>query len=173
MLASTFGHHKASKRWTWHTPNGQHHNQTDYILVRKRFRSGMNFARKRSFPGADSGSDHDLLMMTVHLQLRRISKRKHTRPRKAERTQCVGKLASYDMRDVYTSHLVFPITHNSGCITHRFQFWCTDVRPVRHVEAHIFSAIETIDSKSENNAKFRKRNQVCLIRFISAVLIGS
>ena len=37
VLANTFGHHKASRRWSWHSPNGQHHNQIDYILVRKRF----------------------------------------------------------------------------------------------------------------------------------------
>ena len=36
VLANTFGHHKASKRWTWHNPNGQH-NQIDYMLVGKRF----------------------------------------------------------------------------------------------------------------------------------------
>ena len=51
-----FGHHKASRRWTWHSPNGQHHNQIDYILVSKRFRSGVNIARTRSFPGADIGN---------------------------------------------------------------------------------------------------------------------
>ena len=34
VLANTFGHHKASRRWTWHSPNGQHHYQIDYILVR-------------------------------------------------------------------------------------------------------------------------------------------
>ena len=79
MLANTFGHHKASRRWTWHSPNGQHHNQIDYILVRKRFRSGVNIARTRSFPGADIGSDHDLLMVTLHLRLKRISKSKQTR----------------------------------------------------------------------------------------------
>ena len=39
----------------------------------------MNIARTRSFPGADTGSDHDLLMMTFILLLRRISKPKHTR----------------------------------------------------------------------------------------------
>ena len=42
VLANTFGHHKASRRWTCHIPNGQHHNQTNYILVRKRFRSDVN-----------------------------------------------------------------------------------------------------------------------------------
>ena len=62
VLANTFGHHKAFRRWTWHNPNGQHHNQIDYILVRKRFWSGVNIARTRSFPGADIGNDHDMLM---------------------------------------------------------------------------------------------------------------
>ena len=59
-------------------PNGQHHNQIDYILVRKRFRSGFNSARTR-FSGADIGSDHDLLMMTFRLCLKKISKPKHTK----------------------------------------------------------------------------------------------
>ena len=63
VLAITFGHHKESRRWTWHSPYGQHHNQIDYILVRKRFRSGVKIARTRSFPGADIGSDHGLLMI--------------------------------------------------------------------------------------------------------------
>ena len=31
------------------------------------------------FPGADIGSDHDLLMMTFHHRLKRISKPKHTK----------------------------------------------------------------------------------------------
>ena len=79
VLVNTFGHHKASRRWTWHSPNGQHHNQIDYILVRKRFRSGVNIARTRSFPGADIGSDYVLMMMTFHLRLKKISKPKHTR----------------------------------------------------------------------------------------------
>ena len=79
VLANTYGHHKASRRRTWHSPNGQHHNQIDYILVRKHFRSGVNITREQSFPGADIGSDHDLLMITFRLRLKRISKPKHTR----------------------------------------------------------------------------------------------
>ena len=72
VLANTFDHHKASRRWTWHSPNGQHHSQIDYILVSKRFRSGVNIARTRSFPGADIGSDHDLLMMTFKFDLEKL-----------------------------------------------------------------------------------------------------
>ena len=69
VLENTFGHHKASSRWTWHSLNGQHHRRIDYVLVRKCFRSGVNSAITRSFPGADIGRDHDLLMMTFHLRL--------------------------------------------------------------------------------------------------------
>ena len=76
VLANTFGLHKASRRWIWQNPNG-HHNQTDYILVRKRSRSVLNIARILNFPGADIGSDHDLLMMTFHLRLKRTSELKH------------------------------------------------------------------------------------------------
>ena len=78
MLANTFGPHKTSRRWTWHSPDGKHHNQIDYIWVKWRFHTGMNFARTRSFPGADVGSDHDLLMTTFHIRLKRISKPKPT-----------------------------------------------------------------------------------------------
>ena len=41
----------------------------------------MNNARTRSFPGADIGSDHDLLMMTFHFRLKTISEAKDTRPK--------------------------------------------------------------------------------------------
>ena len=39
----------------------------------------MNIARTRSFAGAVIGSDHDLLMTTFHIRLKRISKPKPTR----------------------------------------------------------------------------------------------
>ena len=48
VLTNTLGPHKPSRRWTWHTPDGKHHNQIDYILVKKRFRSGVNIHRTRS-----------------------------------------------------------------------------------------------------------------------------
>ena len=50
-----------------------------HIIVRKRFRSAVNIVRTRSFPGADIGSDHSLMMMTFHLRLNKISRRNHTR----------------------------------------------------------------------------------------------
>ena len=70
VLANTFGHHEASRRWTWHR---QMDNTTTRLitLMRKRFRSGVNTARTRSCSGADTGSDHNLLMMTFRLHLKK------------------------------------------------------------------------------------------------------
>ena len=79
VLTNTLGPHKPSRRWTWHSPDGKHHNQIDYILAKKRFRSGVNIHRTRSFPGADIGSNHDLVMMTFQVRLKMA--RKPNQPR--------------------------------------------------------------------------------------------
>ena len=80
-LANTFGPHKASRRWAWHSPNGKHHNQIDYIMIKRRFQTSVNIAKTTSFPGADTGSDHDLVMMTFKLHLKKASKQGHSRIR--------------------------------------------------------------------------------------------
>ena len=69
VLANTLNNHKPSRRWTWHSPVVTHHNQTDYILMKKRFCSGIKTARTRTFPGADVGSDHGRVMMTYALRI--------------------------------------------------------------------------------------------------------
>ena len=59
------------------SPYRKHYVQIDYILVRKHFGSGVNIHRTRSFPGADIGSDNDLVMMTFrvhHLKVRKPNK---------------------------------------------------------------------------------------------------
>ena len=71
--------HKVSRRWTWHSTNGGYHNQIDYIMVRRRFMTSVNTAKTRSFPGADIGSDHDLVMMSFRLPSRKIKIRGPTR----------------------------------------------------------------------------------------------
>ena len=83
ILANTLGPHKVSRRVTWHSPNGEHHNQIDYIMVNRRFRSSINIAKTQSFPGADIGSDHELVIMTFKLHLKRVKKQGQTRIKKA------------------------------------------------------------------------------------------
>ena len=60
-------------------PCGTHHNQIDYILMKKRFCSGIKTARTRTFPGADVGSDHGWVMMTFQTRLK--NSRKQIQPR--------------------------------------------------------------------------------------------
>ncbi|GFN94924.1 craniofacial development protein 2 [Plakobranchus ocellatus] len=76
---NTFDPHKPSRRWTWHSPGGEYHNQIDYILIKRRFQSSVNIAQTRSFPGADVGSDHELVMMTFALRLKKNKKRGNIR----------------------------------------------------------------------------------------------
>ena len=114
---------------TWHSPNGQHHDQIDYILVRKRFQSGVNIARTRSFTEVDIRSDRDLLMMTFHLRLKRNSKPKHTRlkfdleqlkdPNVLETFQAMtgGKFAPLTIMDNEDTHLDSMITTFNTAVT--------------------------------------------------------
>ena len=48
--------------------------QIDYILIQNRFKSGINREKTRTFPGADIGSDHDLVMMKFQVRLNKQSK---------------------------------------------------------------------------------------------------
>ena len=62
----------AQPKWKVPQPDRLHHGK-------KRFRSSVNIAKTRSFPGADIGSDHELVMMTFKLHLKRVKKLGHTR----------------------------------------------------------------------------------------------
>ena len=66
------------KRWpyTWTSPDGQYWNHIDYILCSQRWRSSIQSAKTR--PGADCGSDHELLIAKFRLKLKKIGKT--TRP---------------------------------------------------------------------------------------------
>ena len=62
--------------YTWISPNGQHQNQTDYILCSQRWRSSIWSAKTR--PGADCGSDLEHLIAKFRLKLKEV--KKTTRP---------------------------------------------------------------------------------------------
>ena len=61
---------------TWTSPDGQHQNQIDYILCSQRWRSSIQSTKTR--PGADCGSDHELLIAKFRLKLKKVGKT--TRP---------------------------------------------------------------------------------------------
>ena len=62
--------------YTWTSPDGQHWNRIDYILCSQRWRNSIESAKTR--PGADCGSDHELLIAKFILKLEKVGKT--TRP---------------------------------------------------------------------------------------------
>ena len=66
-----FQQHKR-RLYTWTSPDGQHQNQVDYILCSQRWRSSIQSAKTR--PGADCGSDHELLIAKFRLKLKKVGK---------------------------------------------------------------------------------------------------
>ena len=76
VIANTlFPQHKR-RLYTWTSPDGQHRNQIDYILCSQRWRSCIQSTKTR--PGADCGSDHELLIVKFRLKLKKVGKT--TRP---------------------------------------------------------------------------------------------
>ena len=64
-----FQQHKR-RLYTWTSPNGQHRNQTDYILCSQRWRSSIQSAKIR--PRADCHTDHELLIAKFRLNLKKV-----------------------------------------------------------------------------------------------------
>ena len=58
--------------YTWTSPDGQHQNQIDYIPCSHQWRSSIKSEKTR--PGADCGSDHELLIAKFRLKLKRVGK---------------------------------------------------------------------------------------------------
>ena len=54
------------------SPEGRHQNQTNDVLCSQRWRSSTQSAKTR--PGADCGSDHELLIAKFRLKLKKVGK---------------------------------------------------------------------------------------------------
>ena len=75
IVNTLFQQHKR-RLYTWTSPDGQHRNQIDYILCNQRWRNSIQSAKTR--PGADCGSDRELLIAKFRLKLKKVGKT--TRP---------------------------------------------------------------------------------------------
>ena len=69
IVNTLFQQHKR-RLYMWTSPDGQHRNQTDYILCSQRWRSPIQSAKTR--PGANCGSDHELLIAKFRLKLKKV-----------------------------------------------------------------------------------------------------
>ena len=76
VITNTLLQQHKRRLYTWISPDGQHRNQTDYILCSQRWRSSIQSTKTR--PGADCGSDHELLNAKFRLKLKKVGKT--TRP---------------------------------------------------------------------------------------------
>ena len=72
VIANTLFQQHKRRLYTWTSPDGQHQNQIDYILLSQRWRSPIQSAKTR--PGADCGSDHELLIGKFRLKLKKVGK---------------------------------------------------------------------------------------------------
>ena len=68
---TVFQQHKR-RLYTWTSPDGQYQNQIDYIPCSQRWRSSILSAKTR--PGADCGTDHELLIAKFRLELKKVGK---------------------------------------------------------------------------------------------------
>ena len=66
-----FKKHKR-RLYIWTSPDGQHWNQTDYILCSQRWRNSTESAKTKG--GTDCGSDRELLIDKFRLKLKKVRK---------------------------------------------------------------------------------------------------
>ena len=76
VITNTHFQQQKRRLYTWTSPDGQHQNQLDYILCSLRWRRSIPSAKTR--PGADCGSDRELLIAKFRLKLKKVGKT--TRP---------------------------------------------------------------------------------------------
>ena len=70
-VGTLFQQHKR-RLYTWTSPYCQHQIQIDYILCSQRWRSSIQSTKTR--PGADCGSDHEILIAKFRLKLKKVGK---------------------------------------------------------------------------------------------------
>jgi hypothetical protein len=88
-----FKQSKSSRQWTWESPDQKTHNKIDYIMINNRWKNCVTNAR--SFPSADIGSDHQLVIANIRLKFK-IKKRPNY-PRQYD----VFRLKNENLRQTY------------------------------------------------------------------------
>ena len=76
IIANTLFQQHKRRLYTRRSPDGQHWKQIDYILGSQRWRSSIQSAKTR--PGADCGSDYELLIAKFRFKLKKVGET--TRP---------------------------------------------------------------------------------------------
>ena len=69
VITNTMFKHHVKNLYTWKSPGDLHRNQIDYIMINQRFKN--NVKNVKTYPGADVGSDHNPVVMSVKVKLKR------------------------------------------------------------------------------------------------------
>ncbi|XP_028178544.1 craniofacial development protein 2-like [Ostrinia furnacalis] len=77
IIANSLFRHHPRRLYTWTSPDGNYKNQIDYILIKSRWRTSIKNAH--TLPGADCGSDHQLLIARIQLKLKAARKESNKR----------------------------------------------------------------------------------------------
>ena len=72
IISNTLFNHHKRRRYTWKMPGDQARYQLDYVLVKQRYRNGVKNCR--AYPGLDVYSDHNPVIMSMKIQLKKIKK---------------------------------------------------------------------------------------------------
>ena len=74
VIANTCFEHDKRPRYTWKRPGDTGRFQLDFFLVQQRYRNSVKNAC--SYPGADADTDHNLIVMSQVVTLKKIEKRR-------------------------------------------------------------------------------------------------
>ena len=72
VIANTLFQQHKRRLYTWTSPDGQHRNKIYYILCSQTWRSSIQSAKIR--PGAECGSDHELLIAKFSLKWKKVGR---------------------------------------------------------------------------------------------------
>ena len=82
-IGNKYFKHKLIHKKTWQSPNGIVENEKDYICINQGLRSAL--CDVRLYRGADIGSDHQLVIVTLKLKFKKILKPKVDKPYNIEK----------------------------------------------------------------------------------------
>ena len=72
VITNTLLQQHKRRFYKWASPDSQYWNQMDYILCSQKWRSSIQSGKKKKkLPGADCGSDHELLITKFRLKLKK------------------------------------------------------------------------------------------------------
>ena len=70
VIANALCQQHKRRLYTWTSPDGQHRNRIDYVHCSQRWRCSAESAKRG--PGADCGSDHELLIANFRRKLKKV-----------------------------------------------------------------------------------------------------